>query len=87
MKTLKTTVPSPVGEITLYTLTNAGGASVVLSSLGAGINAIVVPDRNGTLADVVIGYENPADYIADGPCAGKTPGRRKGVHASGQQRT
>lgn len=75
MKTLKTTSPSPIGDITLYTLTNSRGASVTLSSLGAGINAIVVPDRNGTLADVVIGYENPADYIADGPCAGKTPGR------------
>lgn len=75
MKILKTAVPSPVGEITLYTLTNAGGASVVLSSLGAGINTLTVPDRNGKLEDVVIGYENAADYIADGPCAGKTPGR------------
>lgn len=67
--------PSPKGEITLYRLTNAGGASVTLSSLGAGIVAVEVPDRDGKLDDVVLGYADPADYIADGPCAGKVPGR------------
>lgn len=39
MKIEKTTVPSSKGTITLYTLTNASGAQVVLSSLGAGIEA------------------------------------------------
>ncbi len=66
---------SPKGEITLYTLTNASGASVTLSSLGAGIVSVVVPDRDGKMADVVLGYSDPADYMADGPCAGKIPGR------------
>lgn len=66
---------SPLGEITLYTLTNASGASVTLSSLGAGIVAVNVPDRDGKLADVALGYKDPASYIADGPCAGKIPGR------------
>ena len=69
------TAPSPIGEITLVTITNASGASVVLSTLGAGIVEVNVPDREGRLADVVLGYANPADYIADGPCAGKVPGR------------
>ena len=32
------------GKITLLTITNAIGAKVVLSSLGAGIVSIVVPD-------------------------------------------
>ncbi len=75
MNIQKTTAPSPAGEVTLVTFTNDKGASVTLSSLGAAIVAVNVPDREGKLADVVIGYENPADYIADGPCAGKTPGR------------
>jgi aldose 1-epimerase len=75
MKISRQTAPSPMGEITLYTLTNATGASVTLSSLGAGIVKTEVPDRNGKLDDVVIGYADPADYIADGPCAGKIPGR------------
>ncbi len=63
------------GDITLYTLTNATGASVTLSSLGAAIVAVRVPDKDGNLDDVVLGYRDPADYDNDGPCAGKTPGR------------
>ena len=63
------------GEITTYELINASGASVKLSSLGAGILEIKVPDRDGKLADVVVGYKNVADYFYDGPCAGKVPGR------------
>lgn len=62
-------------EIYKYTLTNAKGASVVLSSVGAGIVSVNVPDKDGKLADVVIGYDNPKDYFADGPCSGKCPGR------------
>lgn len=75
MKIDKTTAQSPKGEISLFTLTNASGASVTVSSLGAGIVAVMVPDREGKLANVALGYKNPADYIADGPCAGKVPGR------------
>jgi aldose 1-epimerase len=75
MKTEKKTVASTIGEITIFTLTNDHGNSVAVSSLGAGINSVIVADRNGQKADVVIGYANPADYLADGPCAGKTPGR------------
>ena len=75
MKIQKTTAPSPIGEITLYTLTNSAGASVTLSSLGAGINSVVVPDASGKMDNVVLGYRDPASYIADGPCAGKVPGR------------
>ena len=67
---------TPCGkEIIRYTLTNAKGASVQLSSMGAGIVSIKVPDRDGKLDDVVLGYSNPLDYFADGPCAGKIPGR------------
>ncbi len=74
---------SPKGEITLYRLENESGASVTLSSLGAGITSIVVPDCDGNLDDVVLGYKNPADYLYDGPCAGKTPGRYANRIAAG----
>lgn len=48
---------------------------MTLSSLGAGINSVVVPDASGKMDNVVLGYRDPASYIADGPCAGKVPGR------------
>lgn len=69
------TVSSPKGDIRLVTISNTKGMTVELSSLGAGIVSVVVPDRDGNLADVALGYANPADYFYDGPCAGKTPGR------------
>ena len=59
----------------LYTLTNSKGASVTLSEIGAGIVSIMVPDRDGNLADVALGYDKPESYIKDGPCLGKCPGR------------
>ncbi|MCQ2167423.1 MAG: galactose mutarotase [Bacteroidales bacterium] len=67
-----------------YTLTNAKGSSVVLSNIGAGIVSINVPDRNGKLGDVVIGYGKPENYFADGPCAGKCPGRYANRIAKGE---
>ena len=67
---------SPCGkEIFLYTITNEKGAYVQLSSVGAGIVSVAVPDKDGNLADVVLGYPEAASYFSDGPCAGKIPGR------------
>ncbi len=68
-------VQSPKGDIALYTLTNARGASVTLSALGAGVLSVIVPDKNGRMVDVALGYANPVDYLNDGPCCGKVPGR------------
>ena len=62
-------------EIFLYTIQNESGAFVRLSSVGAGIVGIAVPDKEGKLADVVLGYPEADSYFADGPCAGKCPGR------------
>lgn len=62
-------------EIYLYTIKNQSGAYVQLSSVGAGIVSVVVPDKEGALADVVLGYPEAKSYFADGPCAGKVPGR------------
>ncbi len=71
-------------EILKYTLENKAGASVVLSSIGAGIVSINVPDRDGRLADVVIGYPKAESYFGDGPCAGKCPGRYANRIANGK---
>ena len=76
---------SPCGkDIHLYTLKNSSGAYVQVSSIGAGIVSVVVPDRDGNLADVVLGYPDPISYFNDGPCAGKTPGRFAGRIANGR---
>lgn len=71
-------------EIYKYTITNASGASVELCSIGAGVLAINVPDRDGRLADVVLGYPKAESYFGDGPCAGKCPGRYANRIAEGK---
>ncbi len=47
---------------TLYTITNKNGASVDLSSFGATITSIKVPDKNGKIIDVTQGYDNVTPY-------------------------
>lgn len=48
---------------------------MTLCNIGAAIVAVNVPDKDGKLADVTIGYSKPESYFGDGPCAGKCPGR------------
>jgi aldose 1-epimerase len=63
-------------KITRYTLTNAKGASASFMPLGAAVLSLTVPDRNGQMADVVLGYDKPGDYNTNNsPMFGLTIGR------------
>lgn len=76
---------SPCGkDIFLYTVQNGSGAYVQLSDVGAGIVSVVVPDKDGKLSDVVLGYPEASSYFGDGPCAGKIPGRYANRIAGGR---
>lgn len=57
------------------TLTNEHGVTVRIIALGAGVQSLSVPDRNGKPADVVLGYANLADYLAKPQYFGATVGR------------
>ena len=46
----------------LYILTNASGASVEITNFGGIIHAINVPDREGKLGNVVLGYKDVSGY-------------------------
>lgn len=61
--------------VTYFTLINSQGATVVLSTLGAGIVSLLVPDRYGKIDEVLLGFENYKDHYLDGFGAGKTIGR------------
>lgn len=49
-------------EVTKYTLKNSGGMEVDIIDLGAALRAIRVPDKDGKVRDVLLGYDTPADY-------------------------
>lgn len=49
-----------------YQLTNRCGMRVAILTHGARIQAIEVPDKNGRLADVVLGFDRVDDYLEPG---------------------
>jgi aldose 1-epimerase len=49
--------------VTWYTLSNARGMSVGVLDYGATLASLVVPDRDGKPADIVLGSESPDDYL------------------------
>lgn len=46
-----------------YQLTNRNGMQVDIITFGARVQAIKVPDKDGKLADVALGFDNVQDYI------------------------
>jgi aldose 1-epimerase len=59
-----------------YTLTNGAGARAQFMPYGAAVLAVEAPDRDGALADVVLGYATAADYATgNSPYIGLTIGR------------
>lgn len=49
--------------VALYTLTNDSGMEVSITNYGGRVVSIMVPDRDGTLRDVVLGFDSIADYV------------------------
>ena len=60
---------------TLYTLTNAQGAEVKITDFGGVVVSLKVPDRNDSLADVVLGFDQLEPYTKDSPYFGALIGR------------
>ncbi|RRQ48617.1 galactose mutarotase [Maribacter algicola] len=67
-------------EVQLYTLQNDNGMSVKISNYGATITSIIVPNKNGEVAEVVCGFDTFDSYFSDAyqanaPYFGGTVGR------------
>ncbi len=62
-------------EADLYTLTNANGLQTAITNYGAIVVSLHAPDRDGRLADIVLGYPKLADYLKDTPYFGAIVGR------------
>ncbi len=63
-------------EATLYTFENKNGMTMEVSDFGATLYSLTVPNQEGKLYDVVLGYDTPAGY--EGPAGtffGATVGR------------
>ncbi len=62
-------------EIDQYILTNANGMTAKIITYGAILTELDVPDRDGKLGDVVLGFDNLKDYLERNPHFGATTGR------------
>ena len=68
-------------EVFLYTI-SCGGITATVSDLGATLVHVLVPDADGIVADVALGYDDPAGYL-NGTCflgaiVGRSANRIKG---------
>ena len=62
-------------QVNLYTLTNTQGMEVKITNYGGIVVSIKVPDRDGKLGDVVLGYNSVDGYIKSSPYFGALIGR------------
>jgi aldose 1-epimerase len=49
--------------VALYTLKNANGMEVCVTNFGGRIVSIMVPDKDGVMKDVVLGFDKASDYF------------------------
>ena len=59
----------------LYTMTNKSGACAAVTDYGAHLVSVCVPDRDGVLADVCLGFDSAEKYAVEGGSLGATVGR------------
>lgn len=52
-------------DVTLYTMENESGMTVAVTDLGAAVVRVIVPDKKGNLADVVLGFDRAEDYMGN----------------------
>jgi len=62
-------------SVALYTLTNRNGAEARITTYGGIVVSLKVPDRNGKLDDIVLGYDTLNDYLKGSSYFGALIGR------------
>ncbi len=71
-------------EVYLYTLTNHRGLEVSITTYGGAITSLKVPDRNGTLGDIVLGFDTLEEYARNPRYFGGLIGRHANRIALGK---
>jgi aldose 1-epimerase len=70
--------------VDLYRLTNASGVEARIMTYGGIVVSLKVPDRNGKMGDVVLGYDNLDGYLKNNPHFGCIVGRYANRIAQGR---
>ena len=70
--------------VTLWTIDNEQGMSVDIMDYGATVTSLKVTDPDGSMADVVLGFDTVDEYVTSSPYFGSTVGRVGNRIANGQ---
>src|SRR5262249_2216582 len=70
--------------VEIYTLTNANGVEVRITTYGGIVVSLKTPDRSGKLDDIVLGFDNLDDYLKGHPFFGAIAGRYANRIAKGR---
>ncbi len=70
-------VKKPVGpdDLKLYVMTNANKMAVAITNFGGRVVMLQVPDKNGVMGDIVLGYDSLEQYLGGNPYFGAMIGR------------
>jgi aldose 1-epimerase len=71
-------------QVDIFTLTNAHGLKARVTTWGACLVSMEVPDRKGVLADVTLGFDTLEPYMKRHPYFGTTTGRYANRIAKGK---
>jgi aldose 1-epimerase len=71
-------------QVESFTLKNAAGIEVRAITYGGIITSIKTPDRNGAMADIVLGFDALEGYLGDHPYFGSLIGRYANRIANGR---
>jgi aldose 1-epimerase len=71
-------------KVEMYHLKNAGGMEVNIITYGGAVQSIMVPDKNGKMADVALGFDNLDGYLHTDTYFGALIGRYANRIAKGE---
>ena len=75
---------TPDGDVELFSLKNKNGMEVKITNFGGIITSIVVPDKDGKMENVVLGFDSVAQYLEPHPYFGAIIGRYGNRIANGK---
>ena len=62
-------------KVEIFTLTNSRGATAKVTTYGATLTELWIPERSGKMGDVVLGFDSLQGYLGKHPWFGATVGR------------
>jgi aldose 1-epimerase len=71
-------------EVYIFTLKNKNGLSAEITNYGGIVRSLTVPDRDGVMSDIVLGFESFEEYLGGHPYFGALVGRYANRIAEGR---